>query len=277
MTCEHNFCRGCWETYLTTKINEGDSKHILCPAFGCSILVPVDMIELLVSQEVARMYLKFDINNFVETNKMIKWCPGPTCERAVRLPDTELLRLEGKVEVSHSVDCGDGHFFCWECLGEAHAPVACSRYQAWLVRCARIDPEELHSSCQKYEDSASCQWLVSNSKPCPSCSSPIEKQDGCNHVKCTKCRHSFCWVCLEPWRKHSSSTGGYFRCNKYKGSRRQSAEQSKTGMEDQLLDINKFIHYYIRYKNHDNSRKVEEPLLRSVQHKRAVLQVLNLD
>ena len=35
-------------------------------------------------------YLKFDINNFVETNRIIKWCPGPTCERAVRLPDTEV-------------------------------------------------------------------------------------------------------------------------------------------------------------------------------------------
>ncbi len=23
---------------------------------------------------------------------------------------------------SHAVDCGNGHFFCWECLSEAHAP-----------------------------------------------------------------------------------------------------------------------------------------------------------
>ena len=35
-------------------------------------------------------YLKFDINNFVETNRKIKWCPGPTCERAVKLPDCEV-------------------------------------------------------------------------------------------------------------------------------------------------------------------------------------------
>ena len=48
------------------------------------------------------------------------------------------------------------------------------------MRCARIDPEELQSSCQKvikalkserskgydlqYEDDASCRWLVTNSK-----------------------------------------------------------------------------------------------------------------
>ena len=37
--------------------------------------------------------------------------------------------------------------------------------------------------------------IITNiSQHCPSCRSPIEKQDGCNHVKCAKCRHDFCWV-----------------------------------------------------------------------------------
>ena len=35
-------------------------------------------------------YLKFDINSFVETSRSIKWCPGPGCQRAVRLPDVEV-------------------------------------------------------------------------------------------------------------------------------------------------------------------------------------------
>ena len=26
-----------------------------------------------------------------------------------------------------------------------------------------------------------------------------------------QCKHEFCWVCLEQWKKHSSATGGYFR------------------------------------------------------------------
>jgi len=30
-----------------------------------------------------------------------------------------------------------------------------------------------------------------------------------------QCKHDFCWVCLEPWKKHSTATGGYFRCNRY--------------------------------------------------------------
>lgn len=46
---------------MTVKIQEGDAHHILCPAFQCHILVPVEVIERLVSPEMARRYLQFDI------------------------------------------------------------------------------------------------------------------------------------------------------------------------------------------------------------------------
>lgn len=61
MSCKHIFCKNCWESYLTTKIQDGDAHHILCPAYQCHILVPVELIEKLVSPEMARRYLQFDI------------------------------------------------------------------------------------------------------------------------------------------------------------------------------------------------------------------------
>jgi ankyrin repeat/IBR domain-containing protein 1 len=87
--CDHVFCRRCWTSYLTLKITEGESDHVTCPALGCSILVPVELIESLVSKETARKYLHFDLNSFVATNPTIKWCPKPGCGRAVRLPEIE--------------------------------------------------------------------------------------------------------------------------------------------------------------------------------------------
>lgn len=61
MSCKHCFCKICWESYLTTKIQDGDAHNILCPAYQCHILVPVEFIEKLVSPDMARRYLQFDI------------------------------------------------------------------------------------------------------------------------------------------------------------------------------------------------------------------------
>lgn len=41
-----------------------------------------------------------------------------------------------------------------------------------------------------------------------------------------QCKYDFCWICLEEWKKHSSSTGGYYRCTRYEVIQ-QLEEQSK--------------------------------------------------
>ena len=47
------------------------------------------------------------------------------------------------------------------------------------------------------EEMATRQWKTINTRPCPNCASPIMKDGGCNHVKCTKCRNEFCWACMQ--------------------------------------------------------------------------------
>lgn len=283
-SCNHQFCAVCWESYLTLKIQEGGaSHHILCPAVKCNILVDVDFIEKMVSPDIARKYLQFDIQAFVERNKTIKWCPLPGCGRAVKFPEAEhhtqpfyFPNTKPPPKTSHAVDCGSGHFFCWECLGEAHSPVGCDAWVAWQEKVAEIKPEELRVSSGETEDAANFLWLVTNSKPCPQCKSPIQKNEGCNHMKCSKCKFDFCWVCLEGWKKHSSSTGGYFRCNRFDA---QTKADEKLGVlvseatvrNTQMQELNRFIHYYTRYKNHQNSLKMEEPLLRAAREKMEVL------
>ncbi|KAJ9598763.1 hypothetical protein L9F63_026703 [Diploptera punctata] len=164
MSCNHRFCTSCWESYLTVKIQDGDAHHILCPAYQCHILVPVEVIEKLVSPDMARRYLQFDIKAFVESNRSIKWCPMPGCGRAVRLPETEQTQPSDVLHnipsskppllTSHAVDCGNGHFFCWECLGEAHAPCGCNQWQQWQQKISEVKPEELRASCIETEDAA---------------------------------------------------------------------------------------------------------------------------
>uniref|UniRef100_A0A131Y3K0 RBR-type E3 ubiquitin transferase n=1 Tax=Ixodes ricinus TaxID=34613 RepID=A0A131Y3K0_IXORI len=272
--CQHQFCFSCWQCYLTLKIQEGSVQGIVCPAVDCPQLVPVDVIEQLVSPEMVRRYLQFDIEAFVETNPDIKWCPWAGCGRAVKLPVIAKPPVlpHRAPPVSHAVDCGNGHYFCWECLGGAHAPCSCDLWKQWRTKVAEIKPEELQSACCHTEDAANSLWMVTNSKPCPSCKSPIQKNEGCNHLKCCKCKHDFCWVCLDPWRKHNSATGGYFRCNRFEAVNRAEVRagimisEAETKNKE-MQELKRFAHYYTRFKEHESSHQTEEALLERAAEK----------
>ncbi|XP_029023504.1 ankyrin repeat and IBR domain-containing protein 1-like isoform X2 [Betta splendens] len=275
MSCGHEFCRACWEGFLNVKIQEGDAHNIFCPAYECYQLVPVHVIESVVSREMDQRYLQFDIKAFVENNPAIRWCPAARCERAVRLTrpgpgDSDPHSFP--LLPSPAVDCGRGHLFCWECLGEAHEPCDCQMWRNWLQKVTEMKPEELAGVSEAYEDAANCLWLLTNSKPCANCKSPIQKNEGCNHMQCAKCKYDFCWICLEEWKKHSSSTGGYYRCTRYEviqqleeQSKEMTVEAEKKHKSFQELD--RFMHYYTRFKNHEHSYKLEQKLLKTAKEK----------
>uniref|UniRef100_A0A7N5ZW02 Ankyrin repeat and IBR domain-containing protein 1 n=1 Tax=Anabas testudineus TaxID=64144 RepID=A0A7N5ZW02_ANATE len=277
MSCGHEFCRACWEGFLNLKIQEGEAHNIFCPAFDCYQLVPVEVIESVVSKEMDRRYLQFDIKAFVENNPAIRWCPEAGCERAVRLnaqgPGTSTSDpLSFPLLQAPAVDCGRGHLFCWECRGEAHEPCDCETWKMWLQKVTEMRPEELAGVSEAYEDAANCLWLLTNSKPCANCKSPIQKNEGCNHMQCAKCKYDFCWICLEEWKKHSSSTGGYYRCTRYEVIQ-QVEEQSKEMTEEaekkhkSFQELDRFMHYYTRFKNHEHSYQLEQRLLKTAKEK----------
>lgn len=76
-----------------------------------------------------------------------------------------------------------------------------------------------------------------------------------------QCKHDFCWVCLEPWKWHNSTTGGFFRCTRYEVVEKVD-EQLKSEVSDAsdkhkaLQELNRFVHYYSRYENHKHSLEV---------------------
>ena len=64
-------------------------------------------------------------------------------------------------------------------------------------------------------ESENANWILANTKPCPKCKRPIEKNQGCMHMVCSQCRSEFCWLCLGNWAEHGERTGGYYSCNRY--------------------------------------------------------------
>jgi ariadne-1 len=71
-------------------------------------------------------------------------------------------------------------------------------------------------------------------------------------MKCSNkgCRFEFCWTCLGPWTEHGQSTGGYYKCNKFKSvSNEEMAGMGESAKAKAELD--KYIFYYQRYMNHE--------------------------
>ena len=70
-----------------------------------------EVIEAVVSREMAQRYLQFDIKAFVESHPTIRWCPFPDCHRAVRMTTPTDTPTDGSQPTT--VHCGNEHYFCW--------------------------------------------------------------------------------------------------------------------------------------------------------------------
>ena len=51
------------------------------------------------------------------------------------------------------------------------------------------------------EEEASRREVGRASQPCPGCKRPIQKRDGCDHMKCSQCRYEFCYKCLANYER----------------------------------------------------------------------------
>ncbi|CAB1321251.1 unnamed protein product, partial [Coregonus sp. 'balchen'] len=86
------------------------------------------------------------------------------------------------------------------------------------------------------------------------------------------CKYDFCWICLEEWKKHSSSTGGYYRCTRYEVINQVEEQKKDMTVEaekkhNSFQELDRFMHYYTRFKNHEHSYQLEQRLLKTAKDK----------
>mmetsp|Transcript_128463 Transcript_128463/g.286240 ORF Transcript_128463/g.286240 Transcript_128463/m.286240 type:complete len:329 (-) Transcript_128463:60-1046(-) len=136
--------------------------------------------------------------------------------------------------------------WCWACGEEAHRPADCKLVNQWNIK--------------NSAESENISWIRANTKKCPKCHKPIEKNQGCNHMICSKaggCGHEFCWLCLGDWSTHGTSTGGYYQCNIYDKQSKEGkhAEEEKTRAKAKHA-LDKYIFFFERFMDHDRSMKL---------------------
>eukprot|EP00397_Hematodinium_sp_SG-2012_P020182 GEMP01020779.1.p1 GENE.GEMP01020779.1~~GEMP01020779.1.p1 ORF type:complete len:593 (+),score=132.02 GEMP01020779.1:24-1781(+) len=242
--CGHYACESCWRRYAETQVDTRGKASILttCLAHKCTQLVPPSVLRSLCDvarcQKIDRWYL----SAFVDDARNIQWCPSPQgCNAAV------LYRQELSENATPEVRCDAcGYAFCWQCKEEAHYPTRCLHVSKWNLK--------------NSAESENVSWIMANTKNCPQCRRPIEKNQGCNHIVCSKsaggCGHDFCWLCLGPWASHGSDTGGYYLCNIYeKRSVEGGLSLEEINREKAKLALDKYMFYFERFMNHGKAVK----------------------
>jgi ariadne-1 len=223
--CDHKFCITCYSEYLHTQIGDGPAcLRAHCPQHKCNQAITKSVYHQLVKEEAFKRYEMFLMKNFIETSKNMKYCPAAGCEKVAVGTGITTVR------------CSCSNPFCFKCGDEAHDPCSCAQLNAWREKCQN--------------DSETANWIVANTKKCPKCNTNIEKNQGCNHMSCKLCTYQFCWICMGNWSEHNNN----YNCNRYdpknKSPELTAAEQAKT-------ELDRYLHYFQRYMNHEKSLKYE--------------------
>jgi len=244
LSCNHRFCKECYTNFVETKLGDGEARRIGCMQNDCSVVLDEKTVEILLDDEKRAKYSSLLDRTYVDDNPWLRWCPAPDCQNAVecQVPDRMLE------SVIPTVICACGNVFCFGCSREDHRPANCLVVKKWAKKCA--------------DDSETANWISTNTKECPKCHSTIEKNGGCNHMTCKKCRHEFCWVCMGPWSEHGQA---YYNCNRFNDS-------DKPDHSKQRLSLERYLHYYNRFANHEQSIRLEQELYARIERKMDELQ-----
>ncbi|KAL5169272.1 putative E3 ubiquitin-protein ligase ARI7 [Glycine soja] len=219
-SCGHPYCISCWEGYISTSINDGPGCLMLrCPDPTCGAAIGQDMINLLVSDEDKQKYARYLLRSYIEDNKKSKWCPAPGCEYAVT--------FDAGSAGNYDVSCFCSYGFCWNCTEEAHRPVDCGTVAKWILK--------------NSAESENMNWILANSKPCPKCKRPIEKNQG---------------LCVGAWSDHGERTGGFYACNRYEAAKQEGVyDDTERRREMAKNSLERYTHYYERWASNQSSRQ----------------------
>eukprot|EP00038_Savillea_parva_P028832 m.67246 g.67246 ORF g.67246 m.67246 type:complete len:525 (+) comp8422_c0_seq4:106-1680(+) len=249
LDCGCVVCNDCLREYVQAEVMEKGRADIPCPS--CDKLMNEFIITELLQSDPDnavpfRKYQAALARQFVAGNKVVKFCPGPDCDNAIRI---------SSITATHrpfAVTCACGFDWCFSCAQMPHKPVRCELLSRWLKKNA--------------DDSETSNWMAANTKECPKCQSTIEKSGGCNHMVCNTCKHDFCWVCQGPWAPHGSS---WYNCNRYDDKASKDARDAEARSR---AELQRYLFYFNRYANHLQSLQLESKLVAVIEATSAKIQ-----
>lgn len=183
LQCEHEMHTECLINSIYAEYRGSYAKLPKCCMLGqygrrCNHTIDVDVLESLISTESdpdttaeSKEGLKLMIKRINQSRQpSFVACPRENCFDG---------NIKSSADTEGYLTCQCGERYCSECT------VTLSLHQG--RRC-----NELTQNCMDEETKITLQ---TNTKPCPSCNTHIERSEGCPHMLCTRCDYTFCYLC----------------------------------------------------------------------------------
>lgn len=163
------WCRLCLEDYISHSKDNGKFP-VACIGVRCNQPISVWVAQNLVPPATFSAVIRATFLSYARSRPQeFHQCPGRNCAEIYRTrPEYSIIRCPTcKIHI------------CSKCNTKHHHQHRCS------IRTSEDD--------RMFKD-----WAKSHGvKNCPTCQSPIEKSEGCNHVTCIRCKSHICWTCLK--------------------------------------------------------------------------------
>ncbi|KAF2867250.1 hypothetical protein BDV95DRAFT_446383, partial [Massariosphaeria phaeospora] len=185
--CSHEpeTCVSCFAGWIASELQGKGWRNIRCPGNECKVPLKHHEVQQYASQEVFEQFDTFSARDALNDDPNFRWCRAQGCTSGQIHDSGE----EGNIFTC--VACGFRvcviHDTAW------HEGETCEEYTYRKSGQKEKD--------QREQEAASVLAIGKFTKKCPgaNCVYNIEKNDGCDHMTCFRCRHEFCWVCLAPY------------------------------------------------------------------------------
>jgi len=176
LPCGDSACVQCIRNWFHSLLDDND--HLKCPSAECQEMMPEDQVPpddidawRLLSREQYARHDRQALQRHLAVTRDFQFC----------------------------TTCPSGGFIVPKCK-----EVKCAECDAAWCRDCRLQPHSAHS-CEEFrklhatDAQVNLQCMSDNCKKCPACRAQIERDGGCSHMKCFRCRYEFCWWCLQKY------------------------------------------------------------------------------
>ncbi|CAG8445851.1 3629_t:CDS:2 [Acaulospora morrowiae] len=171
--CNHNvdICADCILGHIKEELeSKGVDAPLRCPKPRCKAELTYNDVHRLASKELFTRYDRLLMISVIRKLPNFRWCKAPKCgsgQEHTTGDDSPIVTCKA---------CGEKSCFTHDVPW--HKDLTCGEF------------DEILST---RSNTATRAYYERHTKQCPKCASPIEKNEGCDHMTCY-CGHEFCWL-----------------------------------------------------------------------------------